>query len=354
MKPQTSILIALDSVGIDPLGHNRPESVYSESRFLFPRNPTQSSVLGPQPCLFLPDAPVPGFLIETDVTNGHQSGAIECALTYTSIFCGSSALARHGLMQGLGLREQLLVEMIAERNLFREFGRPCLANAVFPLHCDCFGGSFVEDLLPAASRQEIETAVHWRGKPVKLTGRDKHGTAELFTLAEINRNIFIHAARQAGVRLRTYEDVRSGAALTSSLTHELEAEFDFSAFDLAPLPLREVETAAGILSQLAEEHDFVFYKYQIPDLVSHTGQISAARAVFQTIEAFVAALLNRIDPAQTVVVITSDHGHLEQIAYTHGHPKTKVPTWCFGLDSERAKQVQTPEAIFHLLTAKQD
>ena len=31
------ILIALDSVGIDPLGHDRPESVYAHSRFLFPR-----------------------------------------------------------------------------------------------------------------------------------------------------------------------------------------------------------------------------------------------------------------------------------------------------------------------------
>ena len=30
------ILLALDSVGIDPLGHNRPESVYASSRFLFP------------------------------------------------------------------------------------------------------------------------------------------------------------------------------------------------------------------------------------------------------------------------------------------------------------------------------
>ena len=31
------ILIALDSVGIDPLGHDRPESVYGDGRFLFPR-----------------------------------------------------------------------------------------------------------------------------------------------------------------------------------------------------------------------------------------------------------------------------------------------------------------------------
>src|SRR5690348_4015772 len=40
----------------------------------------------------------------------------------------------------------------------------------------------------------------------------------------INQNIFVHAARQAGVKLRTWNDVRGGDALTSSLTHELEAD----------------------------------------------------------------------------------------------------------------------------------
>ena len=58
-----------------------------------------------------------------------------------------------------------------------------------------------------------------------------------------------------------------------------------------------------------------------------------------------------IDPAQTCVVITSDHGHLEQVAYHRGHPKTTVPTWVFAPDAERiAAEMQTPEAIFAFLT----
>ena len=89
------ILIALDSVGIDPLGHNRPESVYSDSRFLFPRG-VQGQVLS------LPDAPLPGILVETDVTGGAEQGAIECAITYTSIFSGQSAIREHGHLEQLG------------------------------------------------------------------------------------------------------------------------------------------------------------------------------------------------------------------------------------------------------------
>src|SRR5262245_40319845 len=103
------ILIALDSVGIDPLGVDRPDSVYSEGRFLFPRR------AGSDP-LPLPDAPVPGALVETVVADPQCRGAIECAITYTSIFSGQSALDRHGLMRGLGLDEQTLTRMVDEDN----------------------------------------------------------------------------------------------------------------------------------------------------------------------------------------------------------------------------------------------
>src|SRR5436190_20383723 len=67
------LLIALDSVGIDPLGHDRPESVYSHSRFLFSRKAAGDPVP-------LPDAPVPAVLIETNVAGPDDRGAIECAV----------------------------------------------------------------------------------------------------------------------------------------------------------------------------------------------------------------------------------------------------------------------------------
>ncbi|MFL5241728.1 MAG: hypothetical protein ACJ8FY_06440, partial [Gemmataceae bacterium] len=85
-------------------------------------------------------------------------------------------------------------------------------------------------------------------------------------------------------------------------------------------------------------------------LVSHTGKVELARAVFETIESFVDSILQSVDPAETVVIVTSDHGHLEQVAYTHGHPKGKVPTWYFGPDAEtQADRLRRPEGIFHVV-----
>ena len=61
-------------------------------------------------------------------------------------------------------------------------------------------------------------------------------------------------------------------------------------------------------------------------------------------------VLNSIDPAQTVVIVTSDHGHLEQVGFTRGHPKSKVPTWYFGPDAEtQVSRMRRPEEIFAVI-----
>jgi len=339
------LLIALDSVGIDPLGHDRPQSVYGDSRFLFPRGCAGA----PLP---IRDAPVPGILVETDVTEGAELGAIECAITYTSIFSGQSALREHGLMRGLGLNDRLLERMVSRDSLFKRFPRCCLANALFPAHVAFLGNSYAHDLLPHFARASIEGKLRFDGTPVVLKGSQKNGFAELFTLAEINQNIFVYAARQAGVALRTWTDVRRDEGLTSSMTHELESRFNMAFFDQQPLLLRSPEEAAEILGRLTAGHDFTFYKYQIPDLVSHTGRIDQAREVFEIIERFVEAVLKQIDPAAASVIVTSDHGHLEQLGSSRGHPKSKVPTWHFGSDSERhASRLTRPEGIFEVLTS---
>jgi Metalloenzyme superfamily len=341
------ILIAVDSVGIDPAGHDRPSSVYAESRFLFPKGARGPIVpitaFGHQ-----------GILVETDVTGGSRQGAIECAITYTSIFSGQSALESHGLMRGLGMKDRLLEELILGDNLFARFANPCLANALFPAHLKFFGGSYVQNLLPAFERAAVEGQLLFHGQPLSLKGthteHGKKGFAELFTLAEINQNVFVFAARERGLRLRTWDDVRQGRALTSSMTHELESEFGVTFFGQQPLPLRTPAEAAEILVALAAEHDFVFYKYQIPDLVSHTGQVESARGVFATIEAFVESVLRRLDPAESRVIVTSDHGHLEQLDTSRGHPKSDVPTWCFGPSPERHAGLLTrPEGIHRVI-----
>jgi bisphosphoglycerate-independent phosphoglycerate mutase (AlkP superfamily) len=88
-------------------------------------------------------------------------------------------------------------------------------------------------------------------------------------------------------------------------------------------------------------------------LISHTGQVELARGVFAVIETFLWELLQAIDPSETIVIVTSDHGHLEQVAFTHGHPKSRVPTWYFGPNAEaQAERMRQPEDIFHVIAER--
>jgi hypothetical protein len=78
--------------------------------------------------------------------------------------------------------------------------------------------------------------------------------------------------------------------------------------------------------------------------------VELAREVFAVIEAFVGAVLRGVDPEQTVVIVTSDHGHLEQVGFSRGHPRSRVPTWYFGPGAgARAERLHRPEGIFHVI-----
>ncbi|MGQ0634861.1 MAG: hypothetical protein ACT4QC_09640 [Planctomycetaceae bacterium] len=345
--PLHRLLVALDSVGLDPLGHDRPESVYAESRFLFPPGRCDVS---------LPVAVESwrGALVATDVTEGCEQGGIECAITYTSIFSGESAVRRHGLMRGLGLSDRSLEEMIERRNLFRQFERPCLANAIFPFHPEFLGSSYVSDLVPAVTREAVEQTLTFQGRPVAFRGTQKNGFAELFTLAEINQNIFVHAARQAGMRLRTWADVRAGAALTSSMTHELESGFNLSVFDQPPLSPRTPEQAAHILVELVRAHDFTFYKYQLAEGARSFRSAARNRSIVaKTARAWPICPV-WLMRSEATVIVTSDHGHLEQLDNSRGHPKSKVPTWYFGPRAEAlTTDLARPEGIFRVLCGRE-
>lgn len=338
------LLISLDSVGIDPIGHDRKESVYSDSRFLFPSGSAGD-------LLTITKAPMPGALVETRVVGESQHGGIECAITYTSIFSGQSAADKLGLLEGLGLNEQGMSEMIRSSNLFRRFRKPCLANAIFPFHLSFLGSSYVQAQLPHLDRKAVEATLLLDGLPVHLSGSEKHGFAELFTLGEINQNIFVYAALDAGVMLRSWNDVRNDEGMTGTMTHELESRFNWVSIGQSALPQRTPVQAAAVLASLVRTHDFTFYKYQLADLVSHTGRVDLAKAVFATIELFLESVLQFVNAKDTVVIVTSDHGHLEQVGFSRGHPKSLVPTWYFGQDALRyANRLRRPEALFHVIS----
>ena len=96
------------------------------------------------------------------------------------------------------------------------------------------------------------------------------------------------------------------------------------------------------------------YEYFITDKMGHAQDMNAARLVVLKLAAMIRSLLRKLDLDQTTVILTSDHGNIEDLS-TRNHTLNAVPTIVWGADRQRvANRIQcladiTP-SILDLLT----
>lgn len=139
------------------------------------------------------------------------------------------------------------------------------------------------------------------------------------------------ATRQAGLRFRTLDDLAVGEAVYHDITNRLLPERGHDVPPVAP-------TEAGArLARLAARHDFVMYEHFLTDLAGHAGDMRRAVGVVETLEAFLDAVLAHTDPVRCLVLLTSDHGNLEDLSTTR-HTTNPVPTLLWGRGAAEAAQ----------------
>jgi 2,3-bisphosphoglycerate-independent phosphoglycerate mutase len=159
------------------------------------------------------------------------------------------------------------------------------------------------------------------------------------------------AVEAAGLPFRTVEDLRAGRALYHDFTNRALHAFGEEA------PLRTPEEAADVLAALAAGHAFTLYEHFIADRAGHEQDFDFARAVLQELASFVRATLARLDLTRTNVILTSDHGNVEDLS-TRNHTLNFVPTLAWGPARERvACRVRTladvAPTITDILTARE-
>ena len=84
-----------------------------------------------------------------------------------------------------------------------------------------------------------------------------------------------------------------------------------------------------VLATIAGENRFTLYEYFITDKVGHKQDIDLAKVVLQNLASFLRALLYRVDLARTSVILTSDHGNIEDLS-SRNHTLNDVPTIVWG------------------------
>jgi 2,3-bisphosphoglycerate-independent phosphoglycerate mutase len=157
------------------------------------------------------------------------------------------------------------------------------------------------------------------------------------------------AVEAAGLSFRTIADVRNDAAVFMDYTNRILIE---RGEDVA---LRSEQEAADVLSRIVNENRFTLYEYFITDKVGHAQDMPLAKTILTSLALFIRELLIRIDLRRTTVILTSDHGNIEDLSLRN-HTLHDVPTIVWGAQRERiAARIQTladiTPAIVALLTS---
>jgi 2,3-bisphosphoglycerate-independent phosphoglycerate mutase len=157
------------------------------------------------------------------------------------------------------------------------------------------------------------------------------------------------AVEAADMRFRRLEDLQHGQAVYQDFTNELIIE---AGFDVPP---RTPAEAAGVLTAIVAAHRFTLYEYFITDRVGHAQDMDGALRVIANLAAFVRAVLERVNLSTTTVMLTSDHGNVEDLSIRN-HTLNLVPTLAWGARrAEVQRRVRTladiTPAIIETLTA---
>ncbi len=131
------------------------------------------------------------------------------------------------------------------------------------------------------------------------------------------------AALAGNGTLRTFDDVARGAAATFDLTGEMCRAFGLDA------PRRTVREAAQAVARGAQQLDLAYFELFLTDKAGHAQDMSWARIEIDRTERFLVALFEAIDPREQLIVVTSDHGNLEDLS-TRSHTLAKVPLFAYG------------------------
>jgi 2,3-bisphosphoglycerate-independent phosphoglycerate mutase len=135
------------------------------------------------------------------------------------------------------------------------------------------------------------------------------------------------AVEAAGMRFRDLDDLQNGRAVFQDYTNEMLIERGLAISPYMP------EQAAEILASIAREHRFTLYEYFITDKTGHAQDMEAARVVLVNLARFVRHLLSQLDLKRTTVLLTSDHGNIEDLS-TRNHTLNLVPTLIWGEHKE--------------------
>jgi hypothetical protein len=147
---------------------------------------------------------------------------------------------------------------------------------------------------------------------------------QYFNASRRRATVTTHCCHAAEVEIRDIAALRKGRALPADLTGT-------SWRDLLDLnvPSQEPSQAGSVLARTARSHAFTLFEYFLTDKAGHNRIDTPPVVLLDQLDDFFAGLLRALDPTHDTLLITSDHGNLEDTSHTQ-HTRNPVPLIVYG------------------------
>lgn len=138
------------------------------------------------------------------------------------------------------------------------------------------------------------------------------------------------AVTSAGLPLLTDQDLKQGNALSADFTARGWRE----RLDLPDTPVISPRQAGERLARLADGYELAFFEYWLSDYAGHSQDLHAASSLLRDFDQVLGGLLENWKDADGLILITSDHGNLEDLS-TRRHTAHPVPGLVIGSEKLR-------------------
>jgi hypothetical protein len=129
-------------------------------------------------------------------------------------------------------------------------------------------------------------------------------------------------------------DLAAEQSIYQDITGDALREKGFSSPYFSP------EKAGAIIGRRSQDYHFSLFEYFQTDKAGHAQEMTHARLIMDRLERFTHSVRRHIDPEKTLLILTSDHGNIEDLSW-RGHTRNPVMTLLFGCGAEAAARSLT-------------
>jgi 2,3-bisphosphoglycerate-independent phosphoglycerate mutase len=133
------------------------------------------------------------------------------------------------------------------------------------------------------------------------------------------------AVTSAGINLLTLTDLHAGQAISADFTGQGWRDH----LNQPDVPVLTPHEAGDRLAMIASQYDFALFEYWLSDYAGHHQDMDEAVSLLEIFDQVLGGLLSTWKDEHGLVLITSDHGNLEDLS-TRRHTRNPVPAILIG------------------------